>query len=239
MSATFGVVSFTQHDPSILRYFSLVEYSKQRMSSLAFNGLKDLRVIRYPELNQPASERYLDCLRSRVCIGCTSETPLFQNTLSEARLTRHKDVMVAVHGDVANLGELHRSLRKEGHLPASGTFITAIPALINRFLTQGFDPSQALNRALEQMTGAFSLCLMFKHSPNQLFAAHRGVAVVIGVDQNAYAVTTAPDAIQKDYPLRITLRYGQQVCLSQDPIQLRDICGRRVTPRTDPIHTCK
>lgn len=239
MSATFGVISLAHHDPSILRYFSLIECSAQRMSSIAYNGVRDLRIVRYPELNQPSGERYLDCLRSHACIGCTSETPLFQNTLSETRLARYQDVIVAIHGDVRNLGELYQSLREEGHLKASSTFIAAVPALINRFLNQGFDPSQAINRALEQMTGTFSLCLMLKQHPDQLFAAHRGVSMAIGVQQNAYAIVTEPEALKKDYPMQITLGYGQQVCLSQEPIQLRDICGRRITPRFDSAHTCR
>ncbi|MCY3997470.1 MAG: glutamine--fructose-6-phosphate transaminase (isomerizing) [Rhodobacter sp.] len=148
----------------------------------------------------------------------------------------HKAGSVAVvhNGIIENYRDLHADLERGGAKFQSETDTETIALLTERFLGEGLDPKDAVERVVARLEGAFALCFLFEGEDDLLIAARRGSPLAIGhghgetfVGSDALALAPLTD--------RITyLEEGDRAVVTRGGVRIIDR-GGGVTAR--PVET--
>ncbi|MCO4757064.1 MAG: glutamine--fructose-6-phosphate transaminase (isomerizing) [Oceanospirillaceae bacterium] len=138
------------------------------------------------------------------------------------------DVTLVQHGSIDNLCSLQFWLETEGITFSDTPSIEILPQLISLFLRRGYDPEQALNRAVERAYGTFSVAVMFRSDPSHLYAAQRGCPLVLGIGRQSSGLSSDERALGDQFNRILYLKDGDQVRISTDRISIREKSGRKV-----------
>ncbi|MHA1540234.1 MAG: glutamine--fructose-6-phosphate transaminase (isomerizing) [Alphaproteobacteria bacterium] len=94
----------------------------------------------------------------------------------------HSDGIVTVvhNGIIENFRELRTMLENKGATFESETDTEAVVHLISSFVQEGASPTEAFQKTLPLLKGAFALVVLFKDEANKMFCARRGSPLAIG-----------------------------------------------------------
>lgn len=113
-------------------------------------------------------------------------------------------VAVVHNGIIENFRELKKELEGQGTIFRTETDTEVIPHLLDRALSQGMSPQEAVSHTIAKLEGAFALAILFAGHDNLLIAARKGSPLVIGygegemyIGSDAYAL--APFTSQITY----------------------------------------
>ena len=154
---------------------------------------------------------------------------------SERNAHPHATEQVAVvhNGIIENFEQIKQQLIAQGAHFQSDTDTEVIPHLISHHLAQGLDAQAAFRETLTQLHGAFALGVIFKDSPELLFAARKGSPLAIGhgdgeMFMGSDAIALAP------FTNRITyLEEGDWAVLTQHDVTIYDEAGTQVERAID------
>ena len=168
-------------------------------------------------------------LNGTIGIGHTRWATHGEPNKTNAHPHSNDDVAVVHNGIIENHRHLRGWLEAEGFIFQSQTDTEVIPHLISHFLAQGFDPDQAMQRALQHLEGAFALGVLFKKDKDHLYAARRGSPLVLGkgatsacLGSDSMALTCSADKI-------LYLEEGDQARIGINTMELVDLNGHSVS----------
>ncbi len=101
-------------------------------------------------------------------------------TLCNTHPHRAGSVAVVHNGIIENYRDLRADLELGGARFQSETDTEAVALMTERFLGQGLDPNDAVERVVARLEGAFALCFLFDGEDDLLIAARRGSPLAIG-----------------------------------------------------------
>lgn len=104
-------------------------------------------------------------------------------------------VVVVHNGIIENYLTLKEQLKQAGHIFTSETDTEVIAHLIDRRLKNSGDFEQATRQALQELQGAFAVCVLCKDQPDTMIAAKVGSPMVVGLGQGEFFVASDIPAI--------------------------------------------
>ena len=100
--------------------------------------------------------------------------------------------MVMIHnGIIENYGTLKEELKKRGHVFMSDTDTEVLIHLIEDVQQkENVKLGEAVRIALNQVVGAYSIVILSKENPDELFAAKKGSPMVIGIGEDEFFIAS-------------------------------------------------
>ena len=137
-------------------------------------------------------------------------------------------VAMVHNGIIENFQALRASLIAAGRVFESQTDTEAVVQLVSKYLDDGLSPEAAVAAVLPQLTGAFSLVMIFSGEDELMIGARQGSPLAIGHgEQEMYfgsdAMALAPLTQRICY-----LEEGDWAVLSRDKARIFDRSGNRV-----------
>ncbi len=116
---------------------------------------------------------------------------------SEKNAHPHKagSVIVVHNGIIENYLSLKEQLRGVGHVFKSDTDTEVISHLIEEKLQAGGGFEQAVRSALQEVRGAYAICVLCEEEPGVLIAAKQGSPMVVGIGESEFFVASDIPAI--------------------------------------------
>ncbi|MBO7502551.1 MAG: glutamine--fructose-6-phosphate transaminase (isomerizing) [Paludibacteraceae bacterium] len=101
--------------------------------------------------------------------------------------SQSKQLAMVHNGIIENYESIRQRLQKEEYHFVSDTDTEVLVQLIEYVkITNGLSLLQAVEKALQQVTGAYSIAVLDKETPNQIIAARKGSPLVIGVGKDDF-----------------------------------------------------
>ena len=101
--------------------------------------------------------------------------------------SQSKQLAMVHNGIIENYESIRQRLQAEGYHFVSDTDTEVLVQLIEYVkTTTGLSLLKAVEKALQQVTGAYSIAVLDKETPNQIIAARKGSPLVIGVGKDDF-----------------------------------------------------
>lgn len=137
-------------------------------------------------------------------------------------------VTLVHNGIIENFGEIRQKLLNKGRNFATDTDTEVIAHLIDENLKSGLEPVAAVQASLSQLTGAYSLAILFDDHPNLVIGARQGSPLVVGKSETETYLGSDALALT-DLSTQIAyLEEGDLVMLSPNDVQFFDSHGEAV-----------
>ncbi|MBL4588527.1 MAG: glutamine--fructose-6-phosphate transaminase (isomerizing) [Alphaproteobacteria bacterium] len=139
-----------------------------------------------------------------------------------------KNICVVHNGIIENYQDLRDKLISEGHEFLSQTDTEVIPHLIVKYQHQGMSVEVAIQRAIQDLEGAYAICVMDKYAPDMLFAARHGSPLVLGYGEDTHYVASDAMALA---PITQKVSYLEDddfVALNQHHVEIYNGNGTHV-----------
>ena len=134
-------------------------------------------------------DRLVDLLDSRPLSGMTGighTRWATHGAATERNAHPHASTRVALvhNGIIENFRELKEELQAAGHQFESETDTEVAVHLITQYLDDGFSPEEAAKKAVQRLTGAFALVMIFDGQESLLIGARRGSPLAVGFGEH-------------------------------------------------------
>lgn len=134
-----------------------------------------------------------------------------------------KETVAVVHnGIIENYLELQQQLRDAGYQFETDTDTEVICHLLDLKLQETKDHLEAIRQTLQALKGAYALGIIFKDSPDNLFAARHGSPLVIGVGIGEHFIASDPIALLPVTQRFIHLEEGDIAKINRDDVSIEN-----------------
>jgi len=145
----------------------------------------------------------------------------------------HRDCngrLAVVHnGILENYLELKSELEAQGHRFTSETDTEVVAHLIERSLTARVTLADAVTTALQQIRGAFAICVLSATDPERIVVAKRGAgAVVIGLGENETFVASDIPAVLPHTRRVVLLEDDEIAVVDREAMSISSLDGREI-----------
>lgn len=166
--------------------------------------------------------RYDACLGIAHTRWATHGEPSESNAHPHVGQTKSGHTIALVHnGIIENYASLRKYLEGKGHTFYSETDTEVLTKLIAELYNPQDEKSGALEkavqRALQEVTGAYAIAVICDREPHTLVAARKGSPLIVGICEDAYIVASDPSAIIAHTTQVVTLDDCQVVRLCAGP----------------------
>lgn len=137
-------------------------------------------------------------------------------------------VAVVHNGIIENFQELKDELAAKGHTFETETDTETVLHLVTDLLDQGHSPVEAARMALQRLSGAFALGLIFAGHDNLMIGARQGPPLAIGHGEGEMYLGSDAIALA---PFTDTITYlddGDWVVLTRQGAEIFDVSGAKV-----------
>ncbi|MBI4840408.1 MAG: glutamine--fructose-6-phosphate transaminase (isomerizing) [candidate division NC10 bacterium] len=138
------------------------------------------------------------------------------------------DLVVVHNGIIENYLALKEKLLAEGHFFRSETDTEVIAHLIEKYLKEDRDIEVATRRALNDVTGAYAIGVLWKGDPGRLVGAKCGSPLVVGLGQGDFFFASDIPAILNHTRNVLFLNDEELVVLTRDGVQVTTLMGEPV-----------
>ncbi len=145
------------------------------------------------------------------------------------------DLVVVHNGIIENYLALKEKLLAEGHLFRSETDTEVIAHLIEKYLKQERDIEVATRRALNDVTGAYAIGVLWKGDPGRIVGARCASPLVVGLGQGDFFFASDIPAILNHTRNVLFLNDEEMVVLSRDGVQLTTLQGEPVQRAVEKV----
>ncbi len=145
------------------------------------------------------------------------------------------DVVVIHNGIIENYLALKEKLLAEGHFFRSETDTEVIAHLIEKYLREDRDIEVATRRALNDVTGAYAIGVLWKGDPDRIVGAKCGSPLVVGLGQGDFFFASDVPAILNHTRNVLFLDDQEMVVLSRDGVQITTLAGEVVQHPVEQI----
>ena len=141
--------------------------------------------------------------------------------------------MVMIHnGIIENYGPLKEELKKRGHVFLSDTDTEVLIHLIEDiFQKEQVRLGEAVRIALNQVVGAYSIVILSKENPNELFAAKKGSPMVIGIGVDEFFIASDATPIV-EYTKNVVYMEDEEIAFIErgKELKIKTIKNKTKTP---------
>ncbi|PJD96554.1 MAG: glutamine--fructose-6-phosphate transaminase (isomerizing) [Legionella sp.] len=148
----------------------------------------------------------------------------------------HGEIALVHNGIIENHDLLRHRLLEEGYLFTSETDTEVAAHLIHRYYKECFDLLSAVQKAANEMQGAFALGVMHQASPDELIAIRKGSPLVIGVGIGEHFIASDALALRAFAAEVIYLEEGDSARLTANSVQVFDAAGHLVVRNALPLN---
>ena len=145
----------------------------------------------------------------------------------------HRDCtgrLVVIHnGIIENYLPLKEKLIQEGHRFRSETDTEVIAHLIEKYLGDEPDIEVAVRRALNDVTGAYAIGVLWKGDPNRIVGAKCESPLVVGLGEGDFFFASDIPAILSHTRNVLFLNDGEMVVLTKEGVEITTLAG-------EPVH---
>ncbi len=145
------------------------------------------------------------------------------------------DLVVVHNGIIENYLALKEKLLAEGHLFRSETDTEVIAHLIEKYLRQDRDIEVATRRALNDVTGAYAIGVLWKGDPGRIVGAKCASPLVVGLGQGDFFFASDVPAILNHTRNVLFLNDEEMVVLSRDGVQVTTLQGEPVQRAVEKV----
>ncbi|NBC11487.1 MAG: glutamine--fructose-6-phosphate transaminase (isomerizing) [Planctomycetes bacterium] len=235
-----GIVAYVGNRPAsslLIEGLKRLEYRGYDSAGLAVTtgeGIEVGRSVGRVSVLEAIVEK--DPKRFEACLGiahtrwATHGEPSEANAHPHIGSTRSGHTVALVHnGIIENYATLRKYLEGKGHVFCSETDTEVLTKLIAELYDPADGPDNALERAvqkaLQEVTGAYAIAVICDREPHTLVAARKGSPLIIGIAEDSYIVASDPSAIIAHTTQVITLEDYQVARLCAGPEDTRDGSG--------------
>ena len=138
------------------------------------------------------------------------------------------DVVVVHNGILENYLALKEKLLTEGHVFSSETDTEVLAHLIEKYLAEDPDIEIATRRALNDVTGAYAIGVLWRGDPNRLVGAKCASPLVVGLGEGDFFFASDVPAILNHTRNVLFLNEEEMVVVSRDGVQITTLQGEPV-----------
>ncbi len=146
---------------------------------------------------------------------------------SEINAHPHKagPIIVVHNGIIENYLQLKEMLRKVGHEFKSETDTEVIAHLIEERLKEYNDFEKSARTALQELRGAYAVCILSEAEPTTMIAAKQGSPMVVGLGKGDYFVASDIPAILSHTREMVFMEDGEMVLFRDGVPQFSTVAG--------------
>lgn len=141
----------------------------------------------------------------------------------------NESVAVVHNGIIENHAQLRDDLLAQGYTFDSETDTEIIAHLLHVTLNDASDPIKAIASVAEKLTGAYALGIIFKTSPNTLYAVRKGCPLVLGIGIGEHFLASDHIALLPVTQTFVYLEEGDVAQIQRETYQIFDATGTAVT----------
>ncbi|HWU39926.1 MAG TPA: glutamine--fructose-6-phosphate transaminase (isomerizing), partial [Candidatus Acidoferrum sp.] len=139
------------------------------------------------------------------------------------------------NGIIENYLALKEKLLAEGHFFRSETDTEVIAHLIEKYLKEDHDIEVATRRALNDVTGAYAIGVLWKEDPNRIVGAKCGSPLVVGLAEGDYFFASDIPAILNHTRNVLFLNDEEIVVLTRDGAHISTLTGETVQRQVETV----
>jgi glutamine---fructose-6-phosphate transaminase (isomerizing) len=144
--------------------------------------------------------------------------------------------LVVVHnGIIENYLALKEKLLAEGHIFRSETDTEVIAHLIEKYLKEDRDIHEATRRALNDVTGAYAIGVLWKGDPGRIVGARCGSPLVVGLGEGDFFFASDIPAILNHTRNVLFLNDEEIVVLTKDGVHITTLSGEPVQRSVEKV----
>jgi glucosamine--fructose-6-phosphate aminotransferase (isomerizing) len=146
-------------------------------------------------------------------------------TITNAHPHTNQDqtIFVVHNGIIENYVELKDSLKKHGYEFVSETDTEVIPHLIDFYFRELGDFTQALEKALNDLRGAYAIAAVSTYEPEKLFIARLSSPLVLGVGTDEFIIASDPTAIMEHTKEVVFIQDNELVVITPKSYEIKNI----------------
>jgi glucosamine--fructose-6-phosphate aminotransferase (isomerizing) len=141
----------------------------------------------------------------------------------------HRKFALVHNGIIENYDVLKKGLIAAGHTFEGQTDTEVLAHLIEEIGHRGVEFEQAIQMALQQVTGTFGIVIVHDDFPDTLFAARRGSPLLIGIGENEYIVASDASPIIEYTQKVVYLDDDEMAVITRDGIDVKTIGNLAIT----------
>jgi len=145
------------------------------------------------------------------------------------------DLVVVHNGIIENYLALKEKLLAEGHFFRSETDTEVIAHLIEKYLKEDRDIEVATRRALNDITGAYAIGVLWKGDPGRMVGAKCGSPLVVGLGQGDFFFASDIPAILNHTRNVLFLNDEEMVVLTRDGVHITTLTGEPVQRAVEKV----
>src|SRR5574341_1395245 len=145
------------------------------------------------------------------------------------------DLVVVHNGIIENYLALKEKLLAEGHLFRSETDTEVIAHLIEKYLRQERDIEVATRRALNDVTGAYAIGVLWRGDPGRIVGAKCASPLVVGLGQGDFFFASDVPAILNHTRNVLFLDEEEMVVLTREGVQVTTLQGEPVQRAVEKV----
>ena len=134
-------------------------------------------------------------------------------------------IIVVHNGIIENYLELKERLTGLGRTFKSETDTEVISHIIDEKFKETGNFEQAVRNALQELRGAYAVCILCENDPGVLIAAKQGSPMVIGLGENEYFVASDIPAILSHTREMVFMEDGEMVVFSRGKAVFSTVAG--------------
>ncbi len=138
------------------------------------------------------------------------------------------DLVVVHNGIIENYLALKEKLIAEGHVFRSETDTEVIAHLIEKYLKEDPDIERATRRALNDLTGAYAIGVLWKGDPGRIVGARCQSPLVVGLGEGDFFFASDIPAILSHTRNVLFLNDGEMVVLTREGVHVTTLNGETV-----------
>lgn len=236
-----GIVGYIGHEqalPIVLEGLKRLEYRGYDSAGLAFLQDQNFEVIRAEgKLNQLVHKVYETphTIHSSIGIGHTRWATHGKPSEINAHPHQSQDFALVHNGIIENHFEIKNQLQKKGHKFISETDTEVVCHLLQDYYDSGLNVFETILKTLSQLQGAYSLVILHKHSPDQLFAVKKGSPLVVGIQNEASLVASDVPALLQQTRQVVFLEDEEWAVLRKNKVDYYRFSGEPLTKQSTQI----
>jgi glutamine---fructose-6-phosphate transaminase (isomerizing) len=233
MCGIVGAIANRDVVPVLIEGLKRLEYRGYDSAGLAVidgdEGAHNVRRVRRTgRVAEMETAAQAEQLTSRLGIGHTRWAT--HGGVTEANAHPHISHGVALvhNGIIENHEEQRERLRQLGYEFESQTDTEVIAHLIHHHLKSGDDLLGALQRTVNELTGAYALAVVSRQEPGRLVAARMGCPLLVGLGEGENFVASDVSAIVQATRKVIFLEEGDTADVTRESVRVFDAAGVQV-----------
>ncbi|SNB47659.1 glutamine--fructose-6-phosphate transaminase (isomerizing) [Geobacter sp. DSM 9736] len=144
-------------------------------------------------------------------------------------------IIVVHNGIIENYLQLKEQLRQKGREFKSETDTEVISHLVDLRFSETGDFEQSVRRALQELRGAYAVCILCEQEPDTLIAAKQGSPMVVGLGEGEYFIASDIPAILAHTRNMVFMEDGEMAVFRSGEARFSTVAGEPLDKKSRRI----